>query len=133
MTDELRLKVAEYPEGFQGDIADLLNSPGGGEAFGAMIRNARPGPSWMIKNLEEVRGHDLTTLQGTVDACEDMVDTLLHQPPIARAAYVRELAQKLEVPEAEIRQTLNQCLKERSEHYQQHPEDRPPPIRIDIP
>jgi DNA primase len=122
----IRVKVAELPRGVK-DVADLLNTPGGGEAFGAMIRNARDGPLWMIDHLEDVRGHDLTTLQGTVAACEDMVDTLLRQPPIARSAYVRALAQKLEVPEVEIRQTLNQTLAERAEHYQRHPEDRPTP------
>lgn len=124
---EIRVKVAEYPSGFRGDVADLLNLPGGPEMFGAMIRNARPGPSWMIDHLEDVRGHDLTTLEGTVDACEDMIDTLLRQPPIARSAYVRELAQKLEVPEREIRQTLNQVVAERGAYYEQHPEERPRP------
>lgn len=130
---ELRLKVAEYPAGFQGDVADLLNTPGGPEAFGMMIRNARPGPSWMIANLGDVEGvseHDLTTLDGTVAACEDMVDTLLRQPPIARSAYVRELAEKLEVPEREIRQTLNQAIALRAAHYEQHPEDRPLPAPV---
>jgi DNA primase len=125
----IRVKVAEFPRGYK-DVADLLNTPGGGEAFGAMIRNARDGPLWMIDHLEDVRGHDLTTLKGTVDACEDMIDTLLRQPPIARSVYVRELAQKLEVPEREIRQTLNQVLAERAEHYERHPEDRPKPAEV---
>lgn len=125
----IRVKVAEFPRGYK-DVADLLNTPGGGEAFGDMIRNARDGPLWMIDHLEDVRGHDLTTLKGTVDACEDMIDTLLRQPPIARSVYVRELAQKLEVPEREIRQTLNQVLAERAEHYERHPEDRPKPAEV---
>lgn len=122
---EIKVRVAEYPPGFRGDVADLLNTPGGPEAFGAMIRNARPGPSWMIAHVGEVKGHDLTTVDGKVGACEDMIDTLLHQPPIARSAYVRELAECLEVPEREIRQTLNQVLKERAEHYTEHPDDVP--------
>lgn len=120
----IQVKVAEFPTGVK-DVADLLNTPGGGEAFGAMIRNARDGPLWMIDHLENVRGHDLTTLQGAVDACEDMVDALLRQPPIARSAYVRALAQRLEVPEIDIRETLDEVLEERAAHYQQHPEDRP--------
>lgn len=130
---EVRLKVAEYPAGFQGDVADLLNTPGGSEAFGQMIRNARAGPSWMIGNVGDIPGvteHDLTTLAGQVDACEDMVDVLLRQPPIARSAYVRELAEKLAVPEREIRQTLNEVLAEREEHYQRHPEERPKPAAV---
>jgi hypothetical protein len=122
----IRVKVAELPRGVK-DVADLLNTPGGGEAFGAMIRNARDGPLWMIDHLEDVRGHDLTTLQGTVAACEDMVDTLLRQAPIARSAYVRALAEKLEVPEIEIRETLDEVLEQRAAYYQQHPADRPPP------
>ena len=63
-------------------------------------------------------------------ACEDMVDSLLNQPPIARGQYVRELAEKLEVPEREIRQTLNQVLRERATHYEEHPEDRPKPAPV---
>jgi DNA primase len=123
----VEVKVAEYPEGFRGDVADLLSLPDGPALFGQMIRNARPGPSWMISHVDEVMGHDLTTTRGQVDACEDMVDVLLRQPPIARSKYVRELAEKLEVPEHEIRQTLNEVVRERRAYYAEHPEDQPRP------
>ncbi len=125
----VNVRVAEIPRPYK-DVADLLASNDGAAKYEAMIRNARPGQSWMIAHLDDVRGHDLTTLEGTVRACEDMVDSLLNQPPIARGQYVRELAEKLEVPEREIRQTLNQVLRERATHYEEHPEDRPKPAPV---
>ena len=133
MSDHIRVKVAEYPEGFQGDVADLLNTPGGPAAFGAMIRNARPGPLWMIDHLEDTRGHDLSSAYGKDRAAADLVDVLLAQPPIARAEYVRALAARLEVDEREVRQTLNEVLRERGEYYRVHPAEQPvaPPSLID--
>lgn len=124
---EIRLKVAEFPEGVK-DVADLLNTPGGAEAFGAMIRNAKPGPSWMIENvgsIPDVSEHDLTTLDGKVDAAEDLVDILLHQHPIAREKYVKELADRLKCSEAAIKEMLDETLQIRQAYYQQHPQERP--------
>ena len=122
---EIRLKVAEYPDGFDGDVADLLNTPGGPEAFGAMIRNARPGPSWMIEHVDDVGGLDLSTVEGKVAATEDLVDMLLHQPPIAREKYVAELAEKLGCSQAAIKETLDETLALRRGYYIQHPQERP--------
>lgn len=125
----IEVKVAEIPKPYH-DICDLLNAEGGDAMYEAMIANARPGPSWMIDHLDDVRGHDLTRLSGTVEACEDMLDTLIRQPPIARSVYVRELAEKLEVPERDIRQTLNAALLERENYYRQHPDERPKPAPV---
>jgi hypothetical protein len=126
----IRVKVAEYPDGFGGDIADLLNTPGGPAAFGEMIRSARDGPVWMIEHLDDVRGHDLSDAVGKSAAAADMVDILLGQPPIARAEYVRALARKLQVDEREIRQTLNEVLADRGAYYGTHPEARPPSVEV---
>lgn len=117
-----RIKVLELErvlDGTEGnaDVADLLNRPDGAETFGRLIREARPGPSWMIAHLDDVRGHDLDTAEGAADACEDIVDALLHTHPVARARYVQELALKLAVPEQAIRQSLNETLRLRREHH----------------
>lgn len=123
------VKVADIPQPYK-DVAELLVSSDGPAKYEAMIRNARPGLSWMIAHLDDVHHRNLKTLEGTVLACEDMVDALLNQPPIARGQYVRELSEKLQVPEREIRQTLNQVIRERTKHYEQHPEDRPKPVAV---
>lgn len=125
------LKVAEIPAPHK-DVAELLAVDGGEARYEAMIREARPGLMWMIDHLEDVRGHDLTTTEGLVNACEDLVDALLSQPPIARGQYVRELAQKMEIPEQDIRDTLGLVMKERGAYYRQHPEERPD-VGMDIP
>lgn len=124
---EIRLRVAEFPEGVH-DVADLLNTPGGADAFGAMIRNAKPGPSWMIANVGDVPGvseHDLTTIDGKVAATEDLIDMLLRQPPIAREKYVVELAEKLECSIEAVKETLDETLAMRRGYYAQHPKERP--------
>lgn len=125
----VNVRVAEIPKPYK-DVSDLLSSEDGPARYEAMIREAKPGPSWMIGHIEDVRKHDLTTVTGTVAACEDMVDVLLGQSPIARGVYVRELAEKLDVPEREVRQTLNDVLKAREAHYAQHPADRPKPVPV---
>lgn len=116
------IKVATLPNGIK-DVDQLLNTAGGDAAYEAMIRNALPAPSWMISHLDQ--RHDLATVKGAVDACEDMVDMLLRQHPIARARYVRELAVKIGEDEADVRRTLNEAIRDRDVHYRAHPEDRP--------
>lgn len=123
----VRLKVAEFPKGVK-DVADLLNTPGGADAFGAMIRNARPGPSWMISNVGEIPGvteHDLSTVDGKVAATGDLIDMLLRQPPIAREQYAAELAAKLDCSVAAVKETLDEALALRRGYYAQHPQERP--------
>jgi DNA primase len=120
----VELRVAQIPAPSK-DVAELLKREGGAAAYEAMIADARPGPSWLIAHLDDVAGHDLSTVQGEVAACEDMVDVLLRQHPIARSQYVRELAEKLGVGEHEIRQTLNQTVRDRQTFYAEHPEQRP--------
>lgn len=116
------IKVATLPKGVK-DVDDLLSSDGGDTAYELMIAEAKPAPSWMISNLDQ--RHDLTTPYGAADACEDMVDVLLRQPPVARARYVRELAAKIGEDERTVRQTLNEAIRDRDAHYREHPEDRP--------
>lgn len=128
-THPVEVRVAQIPPPNK-DVAELLQSTDGDAQYETMIREARPGPSWMIAHLDDVRGHDLNTLQGEIAACEDMVDVLLRQHPIARSRYVRELAAKLGVGEREIRQTLNQALREREAYYTANPEQRPKPVPI---
>lgn len=116
------LKVATMPNGVK-DVADLLQSENGPAMYEAMIRNARPATSWMIDHLDT--RHDLTQPQGKVDACADIVDVLLGQPPVARAAYVKELSEKLGVPERDLRMQLNESVLERGLYYDRHPQERP--------
>lgn len=125
---EIKRKVAEFPAGFHGDVADLLNTPGGAEVFGAMIRNARDGGSWRIDHLGDIPGvtdHDLSTIDGKVAAVEDMVDMLLHQHPVAREKYITELAAKLECSEEAIKESLDETLQLRQAYYERHPRERP--------
>jgi hypothetical protein len=90
-----------------------------------MVREARDSTVWMIQHLDDVRGHNLADIHGKAAAAVDMVDVLLAQPPVARAEYVRVLAAKLGVGEREVRQTLNEVVRDRGDYYRQHPEERP--------
>lgn len=116
------IKVATLPSGIK-DVDQLLNSPGGVARYERMIAEAVPAPSWMIGHLDQ--RHDLDTIKGAVDACEDMVDVLLRQHPIARARYIHELAAKLGEDEADVRRMLNEAIRDRDAYYREHPEDRP--------
>jgi hypothetical protein len=116
------IRVATLPTGIK-DVDQLLSADGGDAQYERMVAEAEPAPLWMIHHLEQ--RHDLGTVQGAVDACEDMVDVLLRQPPVARARYVRELAAKIGEDEHTVRQTLNEAIRDRDQHYQAHPEDRP--------
>lgn len=100
-----RLRVAEIPRPYK-DVDELLRSAGG-KAFERMIAYARHAPAWMIDNLEN-HGYDLVSIEGKQDAADAMLDTFLSLPPIERGGYVRRLAERLEISEAELRQSLNE-------------------------
>jgi len=109
------LRVATFPNGIK-DVDQLLNTEGGDARYERMIAEARPGMTWMIDHLDSPElhpGRDLSTPQGAQEAVEDIVDTLARQPAIARMRYVRELAVKLGMPEAQLRQALNETVRER--------------------
>lgn len=116
------IKVATLPLGVK-DVDELLRGEGGDAAYEAMIRDAVPAPTWMIGHLDA--RHDLTTVKGAVDACEDMVDVLLRQHPAARARYMRELAAKIGEDESVIREMLSDAVRDRDHYYREHPDERP--------
>lgn len=129
MTDIKRTTVVRIMElkkeapGYK-DPADLFeNHPDPGPVWERMIANAKPATSWAIDHLDE--RHNLTTPNGASDACADMVDALLNQPPVARARYIRELAKKLGEDEHWIRATLNDAIRERGSYYEEHPDEEP--------
>lgn len=121
---ELIIKVAQIPKPFK-DVDELLQSEGGDVAYQAMIADAAPSVSWMIAHLEDVRGHDLTTAKGAVDAAEDMVDVLLRQHPIARMRYARELAEVLGESIDAVWEMLQDTLTLREAYWTAHPHERP--------
>lgn len=102
-----RVRVAQIPRPHK-DVADMLAAPGGAQAYERMIAEAKPGPAWMIDNLE-THGYTLTTPEGQQDAVDAMLATLLSLPRIERGAYVRQLAERLEIPETELRMALNEA------------------------
>jgi primase-like protein len=71
-----------------------------------MLAEAKPAPAWMIDHLD-VRGYDLCSPEGQTDTADAMLDTLLSLPPIERGTYVRRLAERMEIPEPELRAALN--------------------------
>jgi hypothetical protein len=63
-THRVEVRVAEIPPPNK-DVAELLGCECGDAVYAAMLRDARPGPSWMIAHLDDVGGHDLSNLRGT--------------------------------------------------------------------
>jgi ribosomal protein L37AE/L43A len=99
------MRIMQMPKEHK-DAADLfLNAPNAGEIWERMVREAKPAMSWMIEHLD--KRFDLTTPSGKAEAATGMLDMLVHQPPIERGYHVRELAQKLEAHEDDVREHLN--------------------------
>lgn len=126
----MEVRVAEIPRPYK-DVAELLERDDGEARYEAMIREARPGLAWMIAHLDDVRGHDLASLEGTIAACEDLVEILVQQHPIARGHYVREFAARLGVDEREVRQALNEAVLRRTRSPSSPPR-APRVIRVEV-
>lgn len=116
------IKVATLPAGVK-DVDELLNTAGGDAAYERMIVEAVPAPSWMIGHLEQ--RHNLTTPNGAEAACEDIIDVLLRQHPVARFRYARELAQILDVPIESVDDMLQNVVLERLAYWRAHPDEKP--------
>lgn len=101
----VRLKVASIPKPYK-DVDELLRVAGG-NAFEHMIEEAQYSTSWMISNLEN-RGYELCSPEGQQDAVDAMLGTLLSLPYIERSAYVRQLAERMELSEQDMRAALNE-------------------------
>lgn len=98
------MRIATIPKPYK-DV-DALLVGAGGAAYEAMIAAAKPAPAWMIDNIES-HGYELETPEGQQDAADAMLSTLLSLPLIERTAYVRQLAERLELGEVEMRRALN--------------------------
>lgn len=129
LTDSTSLRIAQVPEGYD-DPADLfLRHPAPGAAWERMVAEAKPAPTWQISKLHEQ--HDLTSVRGQVNACEDMVDTLLRQAPVARHIYARQLAAELDTTVEAVYETLETLVAERLTYWREHPNERPgPPPKV---
>lgn len=102
----VRLRIAEIPKPFK-DVDELLRVAGG-NAYERMIIEAKQAPAWMIDNLDS-HGYELLTPEGKQDAADAMLDTFMSLPAIERDAYVRRLAERMEVAEAVLRASLNEA------------------------
>lgn len=123
------LKVMEHPAGYD-DPADLfLRHPEPEAAWERMVAEAKPAPTWLIGKLHE--RHDLETVRGQLDACEDMVDVLVRQHPVARHIYARQLAAELGATVESVYEMLSTVVAERQAYWREHPHERPgPPPRV---
>jgi hypothetical protein len=129
LTKDTALRIAEVPEPYD-DPADLFaRAPNPGALWERMIAEAKPAPTWMIGKLGT--RHDLETVRGQINACEDMVDVLVRQHPIARHVYARQLAAELAAPLESVYEMLDVAVRERLVYWREHPAERPgPPPRV---
>lgn len=125
----VRLKIATIPEPAK-DIDELLRTQGD-VAYERMLADARHAPAWMIDNIERHPNMavDLTTAEGKQDAADALEITLSSLPLVERYIYVRQLAERLEIPEDVMRQALNDAFKRRTQREATHPRRNTPEQR----
>lgn len=120
------IKIMTLPP--ETDPADLFLLPNGCELWERAVREAKPAMSWSIARLDNM--HDLASVRGKIAAARSMLDSLIRCSPIERSTYVRELADKLDVREADLRATLNEQFSELKE-VELKPEPQPRLVRLD--
>jgi DNA primase len=104
-THKARVRVATFPHPYK-DVSDLI-AGAGPDAFGRMIQAAKPASEWIVDNVADL-GTPLDTPEGKQRAAELLFEMLAALPAIERDARVRQLARRLDLPEAVLRQTLNE-------------------------
>lgn len=101
----VRVRVATIPAPYK-DPADLIQGAGA-DAFGQVIRAAQPASAWVVDHVEDL-GADLHTPEGQTGVAELLFDMLLALPAIERDARVQQLAKRVDLPPALLRQALNE-------------------------
>lgn len=103
----IKLRVVTWPSPCKD--ADETIRLYGAEGVQKAIDEAKPAVVWAIDTVDTVGGCDIETYEGKQDAVEDLVELMANLPPFERAARVRQLSDKLNVSEIELRQALNEA------------------------
>lgn len=122
--DGLTIKVANMPDGVK-DVAELLNSDGGEQAYERMIAEAQPAMVWMVEHIAEK--YELESLDALEKACDFLVQFLVAEHPVARAKYIEQIAAKLDAPPESVWEAFFDMLDRLTKHYVKHEQQKPQP------